>query len=112
MIDPKVIDTVRQLLAEGKLSYREIALRTGISRSTISSVASGKRVADDTKFLENDAPLQPPGPARRCPNCGGLVYLPCKLCRARAMNLNSRTQAVEDPSSRRPRWADDGRRRA
>ena len=105
MIDPKVIDTVRQLLAEGKLSYREIALRTGISRSTISSVAAGKRVADNNKFLENDAPLQPLGPARRCPNCGGLVYLPCKLCRVRAMKRKQ-----QDPTSRRPRWPDGGRR--
>ena len=23
------------------------------------------------------------GPPRRCPNCGGLVYVPCRLCRVR-----------------------------
>jgi hypothetical protein len=28
------------------------------------------------------------GPPKRCPDCGGLVYLPCQLCKARRIRFD------------------------
>lgn len=82
MIAPCVVAEVRRLLEEEQLSQRKIALRTGISRGTIHAIASGKRpdypVHEPTP--EEDEPI---GPPERCPTCGGMVYMPCRLCKTR-----------------------------
>jgi hypothetical protein len=84
MIAPKTVTEVRRLLAEGVLSQRKIAGLTGVSRGTVGAIASGAR--------PDYAALRPPGdgeweesagPAVRCPGCGGMVYLPCRLCHVR-----------------------------
>lgn len=84
MITPQVIREVKRLLEAGQMSQREIARRTGVSRATVGSVAMGRR--PDYEQLEQERAAQhwrPQGPPRRCPGCGGLVYLPCRLCRLR-----------------------------
>jgi transcriptional regulator with XRE-family HTH domain len=86
MISPAMVLEVRRLLAEGKLSQRKIARQTGISRATISLIAQGRRPDYTPKPRAWDEDWEPPlGPPRRCPQCGGLVYLPCRLCRVRAI---------------------------
>ena len=82
MIPPSVVQEVRRLLAEGKLSYRKIAKVAGVSRGSVSLIASGKR--PDYKPRKNLAQEVPCGPPERCPSCGALVYMPCRLCRLRA----------------------------
>ena len=82
MIPPSVVQEVRRLLAEGKLSYRKIAKVAGVSRGSVSLIASGKR--PDYKPRQEPAVEVPLGPPERCPNCGALVYMPCRLCRLRA----------------------------
>jgi transcriptional regulator with XRE-family HTH domain len=84
MIAPTLITEVRRLLAEGKLSQRKIAQVTGVSRGTVGAVAAGKRPDYETlRGLYDEAEGEPAGPPERCPGCGGMVYLPCRLCRVR-----------------------------
>jgi transcriptional regulator with XRE-family HTH domain len=84
MIAQHLVEQIERLLAEGKLSHRKIARETGVSRGTIGAIASGKRcVRPQTAFLWDDDLLVPEGPPERCPNCGGMVYMPCRLCRTR-----------------------------
>lgn len=74
---------VKRLLDEGGLSRRAIARRTGVSRGSVNAIANGERglFAFDPKDL--DGPVRE-AVATRCPGCGGLVYMPCVLCEARA----------------------------
>ncbi len=84
MLAPGKIEETRKLLNETRLSYRKIAQLVGISRASVSAIASGRR--PDYEALraakEVDEPL---GPAVRCPECGGKVYAPCVLCRVRKL---------------------------
>ena len=81
MIAPQIVAEVRRLLAERKHSHREIAHRTGTCRGTVGAIASGRR--PDYEPPDEDEGEEPAGPPRRCPNCGGLVCVPCRLCRVR-----------------------------
>ena len=97
MIEAKITADVRRLLAEGTLSQRKIARLTGISRGSVGAIASGKRPDYETPPEEEDE--EPTGPPERCRNCGGMVYLPCRLCRtrntiAKDRRLTSRQLAV------------------
>jgi transcriptional regulator with XRE-family HTH domain len=87
MIAQAIADEVARLLAEGRLSQRQIARATGISRGTVGSIAQGKRPRRRPveSFLD---PTRPLGPPQRCRGCGGYVYLPCLLCRVRALKDN------------------------
>ncbi|MHB1033877.1 MAG: hypothetical protein ACYC35_02710 [Pirellulales bacterium] len=85
MLLPGIVQEVQRLLAEGRLSQRKIALAAGVARATVGAIASGARPdytcpepVDDDEFPEILGPLG------RCPSCGGLVYMPCRLCRVRA----------------------------
>ncbi len=85
MIAPTVIDDIRQLLAEGKLSQRKIAEQVGVSRGSVASVARGPRPDYESIRRERAvrAAEQEPlklGPLARCSTCGGKVYMPCRLC--------------------------------
>jgi hypothetical protein len=86
MIPPSVVKRIRRLLAEGRLSGREIARLTGVSRGSVTSIARGKR---------REPPPAPAkevsaGPLTRCPGCGGMVHMPCRLCRLRARAADAR----------------------
>jgi transcriptional regulator with XRE-family HTH domain len=90
MIAPSVVQNIRRLLAEGKLSQRKIARMAGISRGTVGAIAAGRwpdyesvRCAADDEFPE------PAGPPQRCPGCGGMVYLPCRLCHTRSLQAGA-----------------------
>ncbi|MGQ9576469.1 MAG: helix-turn-helix domain-containing protein [Thermoguttaceae bacterium] len=84
MLDPLVVDFVRRLLAEGKWSMRKIARMTGVSRGTVSAIAHGKRPDRRPRTEQDDLLERPSGPMERCPGCGGMVQMPCRLCRVRA----------------------------
>ena len=77
MIAPQIVADVRRLLTEELLSQRKITRLTGVSRSTIAAIVSGKR--PDYELLrqlrENDWE-EPTGPAVRCPGCGNRVCMP------------------------------------
>jgi transcriptional regulator with XRE-family HTH domain len=74
---------VERLLAAGNLSHRKIAAVTGVSRATISGIASGRRPDYEALRRAREEKRRPPGPVGRCAECGALVYLPCQLCKMR-----------------------------
>ena len=84
MIDRNLVAEIERLLASGAHSQRAIAKLAGVSRGSVASIASGKRrtndVASETRY---DGPAEPSGPPARCRGCGGMVYMPCLLCRLR-----------------------------
>jgi hypothetical protein len=90
MLSPLKVEEIRRLLARGNISQRQISRELGISRGTISAIASGKRPNYPLKLPEEDIDCQLP--PVRCQGCGGLVYAPCRLCRVRG--LKRREQAL------------------
>jgi hypothetical protein len=84
MIAPRVVAEIQRLLDLKTHSQRRIAALVGVSRGTVGTVASGRR--RDGNVLPgqcDDNSEQPSGPPARCSGCGGLVYMPCLLCRLR-----------------------------
>jgi hypothetical protein len=100
MIAAHLFKQVQQLLAEGKLSHRKIERITGVSRGTIGAIASGKkgigpRSEDDTAVSDV--------PPERCPDCGGMVYMPCRSCHTqKAMAMSATLRALVKTRARRP----------
>ena len=90
MIATSVVDEVRRLLRQRTLSQRDIARRLGISRGTVSAIYLGKRQDHKSRNRRENEVLAPTGPLERCPGCGGLVYMPCLLCRIRALKQTRR----------------------
>jgi hypothetical protein len=83
MLEQHTVDDIRRLLAEGALSMRKIATSLGVSRGTVNAIAHGNRVDRIEPVTEDDMLLEPRGPLRRCPKCGGIVQMPCRMCRVR-----------------------------
>jgi transcriptional regulator with XRE-family HTH domain len=83
MLAPAMVNEVQRLLTDGELSQRQIARLTGVSRGTVGSIASGKRPDYETLRRSEETDWEEPaGPPERCPGCGGMVYMPCRLCHA------------------------------
>jgi hypothetical protein len=108
MIAPAVVKEIRELLSEGVLSQRKIAVRMGVSRGTVNAIAWGKRPDRGLRARPRpDGFIVPSGPPKRCPGCGGMVKMPCLLCHVRA--LRARTRA--DRQSILPQSSGNGSRR-
>jgi hypothetical protein len=84
MISALVEERIRCLLLEDRLSQRQIARVTGVSRASVSAIAQGTRRAMGNEGGESEEFFSISKPPRRCSQCGGLVYMPCHLCRVRA----------------------------
>lgn len=108
MIATTVVEEIKRLLSAGHLSQRTIAQQLGVSRGTVNAIAQGKRL-DPAPDRDPDAGFAAPdGPLTRCPGCGGLVLMPCLLCRVRAKQECERwpTAAPSRPAApRRDRHA-------
>jgi hypothetical protein len=90
MLTPWQIDRVRRLLSEGT-PQRQIHALTGIARGTIAAIAHNRR-PDYEKIREiklEEANIKPTGRPKRCLGCGHVVYLPCRVCRARRRKVIS-----------------------
>jgi len=83
MVSQGVVDQILRLLAEGRLSQRKISRVVGVSRGTIGAIAKGHRPRVRTTEERWGDPNRSLGPPKRCGGCGGLVYMPCLLCRTR-----------------------------
>lgn len=67
---------IQSLIGKG-LSDRDIARRTKYSRNTIAKVRNGSaKPTTPLPGLFNDQPYE------RCPQCGGMVQMPCRSCAA------------------------------
>jgi len=85
MIAPGIVSEVRDLLADGQISQREIARRLGISRGTVNAIALGRRPDRSSPRRQGPGDFVPPaGVPTRCPTCGGKVQMPCLACQVRA----------------------------
>jgi hypothetical protein len=84
MLPLALVEEVRRLLDAGTLSQRQIAEHTGVSRGTVSAIASGKRGMFGHETSSTATISDPLSPPERCGGCGALVVMPCVLCRARA----------------------------
>jgi hypothetical protein len=99
MIAPTIVKEVRRLLTEERLSQRKVARLVGISRGTVGRIASGERPDYPASRPSSDWP-EPSGPPQRCSCCGGMVYMPCRLCYVRTRQLTRpRTMAIVDTGS-------------
>lgn len=85
MIAIETVCRVRELLAAGELSQREIARKLELSRGTVSAIATGRRTDRVAKPRPGEEPPLFAGPYLRCRGCGGMVQMPCLLCRVRAL---------------------------
>lgn len=95
MLSPALVAEVRRLLAEGRLSQRRIAAVTGVSRTTVSNIARGRR-PDYAPRPQGDELDLACGPLGRCPGCGGRVFLPCRLCHVRAVAARGKKHSGAD----------------
>jgi hypothetical protein len=89
MISTSLAQEIDTLLASGKLSRRQIALRVGVGRSTVDAIANGRRGLkgkDQTTHRPLHLPTSSP---LRCPQCGYRVYLPCLICIARSLRQSN-----------------------
>lgn len=87
MLSPAQIRRIKELLADGTHTYRQIAHLLGVSLGTVSAIASRRRWSDEVVDLHRD---EPEGPPQRCPECGGLVMMPCLLCATREQIIRGR----------------------
>ncbi len=87
MLPLTVVLEIRRLLSESELSQRAIAARMGVARDTVRAVASGRRSLEPRTADQNRTPRRyyskPVIVPQRCAGCGGLVHIPCRLCRIR-----------------------------
>ena len=95
MLAPLLVREIRRLLAEGNFSQRKIARLTGVSRGTVGAIASGKRPDYEPRSWLKDE--RPAGPPRRCPICGGMVHMPCRLCVLRRWLASNKKNRRPDP---------------
>jgi hypothetical protein len=101
MLTIALVDEIKRLLAEGQASQRQIARLTGVSRSTVGAIASGKRAERPPQTADGDELPRPTGPLGRCAGCGGLVYTPCLLCRVRALEAPMARLSAAEPGTYR-----------
>ena len=81
MITTTIVDEIRRLLREGRLSQRRIASKIGVSRGTVNAIALGRRGSGHVRRQPEAEGFSPPsGLPVRCPGCGAKVQMPCLLC--------------------------------
>ncbi|WP_428306461.1 helix-turn-helix domain-containing protein [Lacipirellula sp.] len=84
MLPTVLILEVRRLLDAGGMSHRAIARKVGVSRGTVADMAHHRRGNHGQDPEERKMPgIRARTIPVRCPDCGGLVYAPCRLCDAR-----------------------------
>lgn len=70
---------IRKMLADG-MSQRAIARALGLSRSTVSAIANGRKRACASREREPEIFFRLDRPPERCRTCGARVYMPCLAC--------------------------------
>jgi hypothetical protein len=101
--------TIRRLLHQG-VRHVEIARRFDLAVGTIARISSDRKLRRRKLELlaEADLPEDDPPPdyesrrMRRCPTCGGMVYLwPCLTCQLRGSESVRECEgvSVEDPDA-------------
>lgn len=91
MLASALVEQVQRLLDENVLSQRKIARSLDVSRGTVARIAAGQRPDYDAlqRARQSQTSPLPAGPLERCPGCGGMVFMPCLLCRVEAIRAES-----------------------
>jgi hypothetical protein len=97
MIAHERLAEIRRLLGEPSISQVQIAQMTGVSRGTVRAIAKDPELADRRRDRALDRISAKRKSPRRCPTCGGKVYLPCRLCRVRAYAARIRRNLIASP---------------
>ena len=80
MLSAKKVEQVKALLAQG-LSYRDIHVRTGVSREGIGKIARRERPDYEALRRARMEEKNPqPRPVEKCPRCGRKMRMPCRAC--------------------------------
>lgn len=101
MIEDQVVE-IQRLLRDAQLSQRAIAARVGVSRGLVAAVAAGRRSPNtaamfERRFAALASAADVAAGYQRCPACGGLVVMPCRLCSLRAaIRVGGRFPCQED----------------
>jgi hypothetical protein len=85
MLLPETVAEIHEMLAEGKLSQRQIAKVAGVSRATVNAIARGRRLELPPRDTTDDDLFPCLPPPIRCRGCGARVHPPCRVCRIRAI---------------------------
>jgi hypothetical protein len=96
VISPALAAKVRSLLVDQKLSQRQVARLTGISRTTVKAIASGEWFDRHRARHGGDDAIPI---LARCPECGAMVETPCRACEVRRLKKAGRIRpllATED----------------
>lgn len=98
MLAAKTVIEIQRLLDAKTHSQRRIAALLGVSRGSVAAIASGRRRAELADECDDAGGAR--RAALRCPGCGGLVYMPCLLCRLRKENPRAtRRRTADIPTS-------------
>ncbi len=79
MLDDRTIWRILRMLHAARLSQREIARMTGISRASVSAIAHG-RIRLRKRYGRRRWVANAPITYARCPGCGVKVVQPCLAC--------------------------------
>ena len=87
-----LVAEVKRLLSQPGMSHGKVATMTGVSRASVGAIASGRRPDYPARCNpDEEEDCFPQGPAERCRTCGGMVYMPCRLCRVRSIKFGERS---------------------
>lgn len=92
VLDRHLADKVLRLLNEEKLSQRQVARLTGVSRGTVAAIARGQWHARRRSRPNQESDAS--SPPSRCPECGAMVTPPCLACRVRAMKARGEVPSL------------------
>jgi len=84
------VQVIQSMLADDRISQREIARRLHVGRGVVAGIANGTR--PDYRASQQDAESaesSPEQPVQRCGRCGAMVQLPCLACRTRSIMAGS-----------------------
>lgn len=99
VLAPAIVARIRDLLEEGRLSKRKIAIQEGLARQTVDAIAAGIH----PHLLPRPATGEPPAaiPLARC-KCGaistGRPGRPCVACRLRSLGRGQATPWGDPPA--------------
>lgn len=100
VISPALAAKVRSLLVDQKMSQRQVARLTGVSRATVKAIASGEWFERyrARHGCDNTTPI-----LTRCPECGAMVEMPCRACEVRRLKKAGRIPPLPSTEDGPPR---------
>lgn len=107
MISEALVAKIRYLLETEKLSQRKVAALTGVSRSTVQAIASGKWAARRRRAgqAESEGSQQ----TTRCPQCGArIVGVTCRACQVKRLIAEGKLRPLEVSAEGPPRLELEG----